>query len=73
MVFLSQDTGVVVWDIVKECGMFRLRGHTKEVMQARFVRARNFLVTWYVSQSTSSLFSEWNQFVKEMYWFQLMM
>ena len=45
---MLQDTGVVLWDVVNEAGLYRLRGHSKEVMQARFLSERNLLITWYV-------------------------
>ena len=40
-----QDTDVIVWDIVSEAGLFRLRGHKGEVTQCRFLSCRNVLVT----------------------------
>ena len=46
---MLQDTGVVLWEVVNEAGLYRLRGHSKEVMQARFLSDRNILITWYVS------------------------
>ena len=44
-VVLFQDTDVIVWDIVSEAGLFRLRGHKGEVTQCRFLTCRNVLIT----------------------------
>lgn len=30
----SRDTDIIVWDVVAETGLFRLRGHTNQVRQA---------------------------------------
>ena len=35
----------MVWDVVNESGMFRLRGHKGVVTQCRFLRDRNVLVS----------------------------
>lgn len=40
-----QDTDVIVWDIVNESGLYRLRGHKDVVTQALFLRDRNLLVS----------------------------
>lgn len=40
-----QDTDVIVWDIINECGLYRLRGHKDIVTQALFLKDRNLLVT----------------------------
>jgi len=43
--FMLQDTDVVVWDVVAEAGMYRLRGHKGQVTQARFMQRCNVLIT----------------------------
>lgn len=43
--FLLQDTDVIVWDIINECGLYRLRGHKDVITQALFVKDKNLLVT----------------------------
>jgi U3 small nucleolar RNA-associated protein 12 len=42
---LHQDTEVIVWDIVNEAGMFRLRGHKGVVTQAKFLQTKDVLIT----------------------------
>lgn len=43
---LPQDTDVIVWDIINECGLYRLRGHKDVITQALFLKDKNLLVTW---------------------------
>lgn len=43
--FRSQDTDVIVWDVINESGLYRLRGHKDEVTQALFLKDKNLLVT----------------------------
>lgn len=46
--FFQQDTDVIVWDIVNECGLYRLKGHKGLVTKALFFRNKNLLVTRFV-------------------------
>ncbi|MEQ2208405.1 hypothetical protein XENOCAPTIV_028845, partial [Xenoophorus captivus] len=41
----SKDTDVIVWDIINECGLYRLRGHKDIITQALFLKDKNLLVT----------------------------
>ncbi|GFO18745.1 WD repeat-containing protein 3, partial [Plakobranchus ocellatus] len=41
----NQDTDVILWDIVSEAGLFRLRGHKKEITQVAFLKHRDVVVT----------------------------
>lgn len=41
----AKDTHVIVWDVVNECGMFRLKGHKGPVTRLRFMEDRNILVS----------------------------
>lgn len=36
---------MIVWDIINECGLYRLKGHKDIVTQALFLKDRNLLVT----------------------------
>ena len=47
IVFLFQDTDVVVWDIINESGLYRLRGHKGMISQAQFLATKNILITRY--------------------------
>jgi U3 small nucleolar RNA-associated protein 12 len=40
-----QDTDVIVWDVINECGLYRLKGHKDAVTQALFLKDKNLLVT----------------------------
>jgi len=40
-----QDTDIVIWDVVAESGMYRLRGHKGQVTQARFMHRCNVLIS----------------------------
>jgi len=40
-----QDTDVIVWDIVNESGLYRLKGHKGLITQAAFFKNRNILVS----------------------------
>lgn len=44
-VLFLQDTDVIVWDIINECGLYRLRGHKDMITQALFLKDKNLLVT----------------------------
>uniref|UniRef100_A0A8C9TQ69 WD repeat domain 3 n=1 Tax=Scleropages formosus TaxID=113540 RepID=A0A8C9TQ69_SCLFO len=48
-----QDTDVIVWDLINECGLYRLKGHKDAVTQALFLKDKNLLVT--------SVGSRWSQ------------
>lgn len=41
----SEDGELVVWDVVSERGMVRLRGHKGKVTRVRFLQSRNVLVS----------------------------
>ncbi|RNA37212.1 WD repeat-containing 3, partial [Brachionus plicatilis] len=41
----SKDTDIVLWDLVGECGLFRLKGHKSPVTRAIFMTKRNLLIT----------------------------
>jgi len=40
-----QDTDVIVWDIINECGLYRLKGHKDAVTQVLFLENKNLLIT----------------------------
>ena len=42
---LFQDTDVIVWDVINECGLYRLKGHKNAITQALFLKDKNLLVT----------------------------
>ncbi|KAF7649870.1 hypothetical protein LDENG_00134890, partial [Lucifuga dentata] len=50
----SSDTDVIVWDIINECGLYRLRGHKDVITQALFLKDKNLLVT-----SSKDSFVKW--------------
>ncbi|XP_056016020.1 WD repeat-containing protein 3-like isoform X2 [Ostrea edulis] len=39
------DTDVIVWDIVNESGLFRLKGHKGQITQVVFLKERNVIVS----------------------------
>ena len=41
----AMDTEIILWDIVNECGLFRLKGHKGLITQARFMSKKNILIT----------------------------
>lgn len=41
----SKDTDLVVWDLVGECGLFRLKGHKAPITQTLFMSKRNILIS----------------------------
>lgn len=41
----GKDTDIIVWDIVSQRGLYRLKGHKNEVTRVRFVPKRNILVS----------------------------
>jgi U3 small nucleolar RNA-associated protein 12 len=41
----SQDTDLVLWDLVNESGLFRMRGHKAQITQALFMSNANILIT----------------------------
>jgi U3 small nucleolar RNA-associated protein 12 len=41
----AQDTDLVMWDLVNESGLFRLRGHKAQITQAIFMSNANILIT----------------------------
>uniref|UniRef100_A0A3Q3QZH0 Small-subunit processome Utp12 domain-containing protein n=1 Tax=Monopterus albus TaxID=43700 RepID=A0A3Q3QZH0_MONAL len=50
----SKDTDVIVWDIINECGLYRLRGHKDIITEALFLQDKNLLVT-----SSKDSFVKW--------------
>ena len=44
---IIQDTDVVVWDLVNESGLYRLKGHKGPITQCHFLKERNMLITRY--------------------------
>ncbi len=41
----SRDTNIIVWDVINECGLYRLRGHKGPVTSLAFDTARNVLIS----------------------------
>ena len=41
----SKDTDLVVWDLVGECGLFRLKGHKSPIAKAVFMSKLNVLIS----------------------------
>lgn len=41
----SKDTDLVIWDLVGECGLFRLKGHKSPITKAIFMKKRNLLIS----------------------------
>ena len=52
----GKDTNVIVWDVVNECGLYRLKGHKGPVTQVAFHEDRNMLV----SSSKDTLVKFWD-------------
>lgn len=52
----GRDTHVIVWDVVNECGLFRLKGHKGPVTRVRFMHDKNVLV----SSSKDTLVKFWD-------------
>ncbi len=52
----SKDSVLIVWDVVNESGLYRLRGHKGPVTRCRFMRDRNVLV----SSSKDTLIKFWD-------------
>ena len=42
----SKDTDLVVWDLIGECGLFRLKGHKAPINKAVFMNKTNVLISW---------------------------
>jgi U3 small nucleolar RNA-associated protein 12 len=42
----SKDTELVVWDLIGECGLFRLKGHKAPINKAIFMSKLNVLISW---------------------------
>ena len=41
----SKDTDLVIWDLVGECGLFRLKGHKAPITNAIFMHKQNVLIS----------------------------
>lgn len=44
----SKDTDIVVWDLVGECGLFRLKAHKAPISKVLFMNRQNVLISAYV-------------------------
>lgn len=53
----SKDTDLAVWDIVNESGLFRLKGHKKQITHCAFMKEHNNIL---VSSSTDCLIKFWD-------------
>ena len=42
----SKDTDLVLWDLVGESGLYRLKGHKSPINKAVFMNSCNVLITW---------------------------
>ena len=42
----SKDTELVIWDLIGECGLFRLKGHKAPINKAVFMNKLNVLISW---------------------------
>ena len=49
----SKDTDLVLWDLVGECGLFRLKGHKAPISKALFMSRTNVLISWLVELDIS--------------------
>ena len=56
MVSGSEDTDVVVWDLVNECGLYRFKGHKGPITKAEFA----YDDKWVVSSSKDSFIKFWD-------------
>jgi U3 small nucleolar RNA-associated protein 12 len=45
LVSSSKDTELVVWDLIGESGLFRLKGHKSPVNKAIFMNGKNVLIS----------------------------
>lgn len=41
----SKDTDIVLWDLVDECGLFRLKGHKSPISNAIFMTKHNIIIS----------------------------
>ena len=46
----AKDTDLVLWDLVSESGLFRLKGHKSPIKKAIFINKYNILISWYKQQ-----------------------
>jgi WD40 repeat protein len=44
----SKDTDIVVWDLVGECGLFRLKGHKAPIAKVIFMNKKNVIISRYL-------------------------
>lgn len=44
---------MIVWDVINECGLYRLKGHKDAITQALLLKNKNLLVTRSVGLSFS--------------------
>ena len=47
ILYQLQDTNVILWDVVNETGMFRLKGHKDSITQCYFLDNANVIITRY--------------------------
>lgn len=45
LVFVKQDTDIIVWDIVAETGICRLNGHKGVVTKLVFMKEQNIIIS----------------------------
>ena len=53
----SKDTDIAIWDIVSESGLFRLKGHKKQITHCAFMKEHSNIL---VSSSTDCLIKFWD-------------
>ncbi|XP_019858403.1 PREDICTED: WD repeat-containing protein 3-like [Amphimedon queenslandica] len=41
----GKDTDVIIWDVINECGLYRLKGHKGPVTWSSFMKDNNVLIT----------------------------
>lgn len=54
----AKDTDVIVWDLVAECGIYRLRGHNGPLVQVRLLETNG--MNHLVSASKDSIIKIWD-------------
>jgi len=55
IIIALQDTDIVIWDVIAEAGMYRLRGHKGQVTQARFMQRCSVLISRWAEIATASV------------------
>jgi U3 small nucleolar RNA-associated protein 12 len=49
MVTGSRDNEIVLWDVVGESGLFRLKGHKAALTSVKFLEKKNIIISRFVS------------------------